>query len=481
MPTDRDRIKQLQQRVDEVTGQLEKVSSERLRLEADRKELIKARDALGAELEATKAELEELRVERPALTFDQLGNQLRQGLAAVDAVDPGTGSSYQARSATFELKVAIDSDGEQAVLRLPAIGEAVDPGLLGTFKLEIGRASDADPDLTGLVLVPTLAGATAEGAADRLARAGLDVGETTARAAFGPPGSVVEQDPEGGAYVEPGTTIDLVLAASEVTVPDLSSLTLDGAADRLSALRLAVGDVTRHPSDDQTGTVIDQDPAAGRSVPVGSAVDLVVAAPAEREVPDLSGMTKVGAEQALAEAELRLGRVDERTSDKERGTVIDQRPAAGSIVGRDSAVAVVVAKPPVRRARPVPDVVGRTRSEANEVLRAADFAPKIIGTRPFENGADPATFDTIVEQEPQAGTPSAAAEVGLVVVASGEPTEVLPGIGPAMARRLARAGMRTVGDVAHSDPVRISEATGTSLVRAEAIRDAAIARNRPER
>lgn len=191
MPTNNDRIKQLEQRVEEVTRELEQVASERVRLQAERDGLVKARDAISVELEKARAELDQLQVERPALTFDQLGTQLRQGLAAVDDVGGENGPRYQAKGATFELKVAIETDGEQAVLRLPAIGDAVDPDLLGSFKLELGRANEADADLTGMVLVPTVTGATSDGAFARLASSGLAVGETAERPAFAPPGSVV--------------------------------------------------------------------------------------------------------------------------------------------------------------------------------------------------------------------------------------------------------------------------------------------------
>lgn len=478
MPTDRDRIRQLEQRLDEVTGQLEKVSSERLRLVAERDELVRTRDVLAEELQAAKDELADLQTQRPSLTFDQLGIQLREGLAAVDDVETG-GPRYQTRAATFELKVAIDTEDDQAVLRLPAIGETVDPGLLGTFRLEIGRATGPDPDLTGMVLVPSLVGATTDGASERLAAAGLTIGETADRPAFGPPGTVIEQDPEGGAYVEPGTSIDLVFAASEVTVPDLDSLTLDAATDRLAALRLGVGAITRNPSEAETGTVIGQEPPAGRSVAVGSSVDLTVAAPPKREVPDLSGLTTTGATDKLTSAELRLGRVDKRTTDGEAGTVIGQQPAAGASVDRGTSVNIVVAKAPVRRARPVPDVVGLRLPEAIRALDEADFTGRVAGTQPFDEQADPESFDTVVEQEPAPRTLIAAPDVRLVVVASGESVEVLRGVGPAMADRLARVGLRTVGDVAHSDLARIAQAMGTSEARAAAVREDALDRNRP--
>lgn len=480
MPTNNDRIKQLEQRVEEVTRELEQVASERVRLQAERDGLVKARDAISVELEKARAELDQLQVERPALTFDQLGTQLRQGLAAVDDVGGENGPRYQAKGATFELKVAIETDGEQAVLRLPAIGDAVDPDLLGSFKLELGRANEADADLTGMVLVPTVTGATSDGAFARLASSGLAVGETAERPAFAPPGSVVDQDPEGGSYVEPGTAIDLVLAATEVPIPDLIGLTLGAARDRLSSVRLEVGEVSSVPSEDAApGTIVSQSPAAGKAAIVGSSVAVEFASRPVREVPDLSGMTVAEAKDALAEVELELGRTDQQPSEAEPGRIVGQRPAAGSVVEKETAVNVVVAKARIRRAAPVPDVVGLPLGEAEKALRAADFVGRVSGTRPFADGESRRIFGSVVDQDPRSGTPSTAAEVSLVVVASGDSATTLPGVGRALAERLAVAGLRTVGDIAHSDPALIQEAIGGKLQRATDIRDAAVRANHP--
>ena len=480
MATNEETIKQLRRRVDELTGQLEQSSSGRVDLEFERNALARTVRALTGELEAVRAELADVKQERPALTFDQLGTQLREGLSAVEKQDGQAGPRYQTNAASFELKVAIDSDGEKATLRLPRIGDAVDPGILGTFRLDVGRAADDDPDLSGLVLVPTLAGATEAGAADRLDRAGLTVGQTTARPAGGPPGSVVDQDPEGGSYVEPGTAIDVVLAATEVEVPDVAGTTVERAKPRLAAVRLEVGEITSKPSTDvEAGTIIGQNPRAGATAAIGSSVDLTIASPPARTVPDLAGLTVDEASGRLADGELTLGRVVERVGTEPPGRIVGQEPRPGTEVARGSAVGVVVAKAPVRRAVRVPDVVGQPRPKAIDVLAGENFGARITGTRSFADGDDPADFDTVVAQEPDAGTLTTEPTVDLTVVASGESTEVLRGIGPAMVRRLAAAGLATVGDVAHAEVERIAEAMGTSVVRAAAVLDEARERNKP--
>ncbi len=479
MATDPDEIKRLQRRVDELTAELEAVAAEKVRLRAERAELQRARDALSEELDAVRSELEQIQAERPALSFDQLGAQLRAGLAAVEAAGPEDGPTYGVQSASFALKVAVDSDGEQAVIRLPGLGEKIDPGLLARVELDISRVSRPDPDLTGLVLVPTVLGATTDGAETRLAAANLVVGEVSERPAFAPPRSVVEQDPDGGTYVEPGTAIDLVVAAAEVAVPDLVGLTLAQARDRLAALRLVAGDPTQTPSEAMTGTVIAQTPSADEKAPVGSEVDVELAAPPEREVPKLLGLALTDAKKKLKGAELVLGTVSYRVSGEQPDSIIDQRPAAGDRVQRGSTVAVVLARAPVRRAVAVPDVVGQPLGSAIARLRDADFATTVVATQAFRAGSDSSTFATVVRQEPAAGTPSAEPEVQLAVIASGRPTSDVKGIGRHLAAELAAAGVRTVGDLAHAATPRIRDAIGGSLARAAKFQAAAIELNQP--
>lgn len=90
-------------------------------------------------------------------------------------------------------------------------------------------------------------------------------------------GTVLSQSPQPGERVRPGTTVDLLVEAEGVVVPDLIGMNPREAQSRLSESRLSVGNrsttrSTRYPPD----TVVDQSPPPGSRVPPGSAVGLVI-------------------------------------------------------------------------------------------------------------------------------------------------------------------------------------------------------------
>ncbi|HTY72701.1 MAG TPA: Stk1 family PASTA domain-containing Ser/Thr kinase [Actinomycetes bacterium] len=84
-------------------------------------------------------------------------------------------------------------------------------------------------------------------------------------------------------------------------------------------------------------------------------------------VPDLSGLTKASAQSALEKAGLTLDpNIATKTSDKPKGTVIDQDPAAGDEAAKASAVSITVSGGPANVAVPV--LVGLTQPQAEQAL-----------------------------------------------------------------------------------------------------------------
>lgn len=303
MPTDRkarDPDRQLSRQVDELEKQNAELAAKNVSLDAEKSQLRAQAESLIAEVEKLRRQVDDAQATRPAVTFNQLGDQLRNALAAVEDTTAGP-VRYVTRRAEFELKAAFDTENDELVVRLPGLTEAVDPGLLGTLKLELAGNATGEVDLSDLVLVPTLLGMTEQGAANRLAAAGLAVGGSSERESVQPVGTVVGQDPDGGSYVPADTAVDLVLASDRVTVPDLEGLPLDRAAVELSRRRLTPGTIATRASDEPEGTVVGQRPAAGRKVERGAAVDLTVAEAASVEVPDLGGLTVDEATAELAE------------------------------------------------------------------------------------------------------------------------------------------------------------------------------------
>lgn len=149
-------------------------------------------------------------------------------------------------------------------------------------------------------------------------------------------------------------------------VPPLVGLPVEDLAGILKQAGLIVGEVRG------SGDVIaTQEPAAGARVPPGTAVD-VTTTPRPRpqprlvEVPSLENLAVSEASDLLADKGLRLGRVSGRGDLVER-----QNPAAGTRVRAGSAVNVSLTSRPPQQLVPVPDLIGRSLTEARSIVPVA--------------------------------------------------------------------------------------------------------------
>lgn len=170
--------------------------------------------------------------------------------------------------------------------------------------------------------------------------------------------------------IEPGETIVRVQATTGprtaegaaavrvlTLVPPLRDLDEAAARDWLRASRLRVGSVSRRASGAAAGTVVDQSPDPGARVPPGSAVGLVLAAPARVEVPFLVGRDDADADARVTAAGLRPGEASSRISLRAGGTVLAQSPAGGALVPPGTRVDRQVAAPRVLWAGPAGVVI----------------------------------------------------------------------------------------------------------------------------
>jgi len=131
--------------------------------------------------------------------------------------------------------------------------------------------------------VPDVSGQALSTATESISAAGLAVGQVTEQCSDTvSAGSVVGQDPAGGASVSPGTVVHLVVSSgpcppATVTVPDVTGQPLSSAEGILTESGLVSGQVTEECSDTvPAGSVVGQDPAGGASVSPGTVVHLVV-------------------------------------------------------------------------------------------------------------------------------------------------------------------------------------------------------------
>jgi beta-lactam-binding protein with PASTA domain/Tol biopolymer transport system component len=117
--------------------------------------------------------------------------------------------------------------------------------------------------------------------------------------------------------------------------------------------------------------------------------------PRHSTVPDLAGLEVIAAEQALADAGLTLGNQTPKGNDKAKpGTILAQSPLAGKEVDEGDAVSIVVAAATGRAE--VPDVLGKTLEQANELISKAGFTMAPPNPPPGET-------DVVASQIPLAG------------------------------------------------------------------------------
>jgi beta-lactam-binding protein with PASTA domain len=232
-----------------------------------------------------------------------------------------------------------------------------------------------------------------------------------------PPGTVVEEEileppprPPRGPLVWPWLLVLLLLvlggllalwlltrddgkkSSNSVVVPNVINQSQSIAVKRVNRRGL-IARVVAKPSDFPAGKVFAEAPGAGTQVARRSVVTLSVSAANVVAVPNV-----VGRPATAATAELRAQGLTVDTSsvasNKPRGTVLSQSPAAGAKVAKGSTVAIRIA----RGMATVPDVVGQTRATAESAVRAAGLIPQVFtvpSTQPK---------GTVVAESPKAAT-----------------------------------------------------------------------------
>ena len=151
-----------------------------------------------------------------------------------------------------------------------------------------------------------------------------------------PAGTVVTQNPSGGAVVKEGRRVYLTVSGGEVrvTVPLLRGRSIRDAKFALERFGLSLGGVSEQYSEVfPEGTIVQQMPPADTRVARGTRVALVVSKGGLREdttVPRLTGKSLGDAEKLLEQAGLRVGHITYQPNvDLLPNTVVEQFPRAG--------------------------------------------------------------------------------------------------------------------------------------------------------
>lgn len=206
---------------------------------------------------------------------------------------------------------------------------------------------------------------------------------------------------------------------------------------------------------------------------LGSALG-VVGAPRTVPVPNVIGKTfDPGARQQLEGMGFRVVAGYRPSTLEETGKVLAQDPVGGSAIPPGSEVRVIVGEGPGTAA--IPDVVGKSRTEAEGILQAAGFKVGSVSEKPDPEAAE----GTIVSQDPKPGSRVTRGTAVNLVVSAGPEKIAVPdvvGTSRSQAARLIRAAGLEVG-TASEEPsekpagqvIRQNPAAGSQVAKGSAV------------
>ena len=208
------------------------------------------------------------------------------------------------------------------------------------------EASDSAQKVT----VENVAGMTTEEAKTALSQKGLsNVKVSEQQSDTVSAGKVISTDPKAGTEVEKDAEITLIVSSgtSTVQVPSVASMTVSKAKSTLAAEGFNAVEGSKVYSDTvKAGLVAYSNPKGGAQASKGATITLYISKGPKRTtttVPDLMGMTKAQAKEALTAKKLVLGSVSTAYSDNvSKNRVCVQSKAEGTEVKSGSTVDITL-------------------------------------------------------------------------------------------------------------------------------------------
>ena len=206
-------------------------------------------------------------------------------------------------------------------------------------------------------------------------------------------------------------------------VPNVTGTPLEEAKETLAKAGLEPVEADTRPDPEQpVGTVVFQNPGAQSIVKSGRRVYLTISGGEVRvSVPQLRGRSLREAKFALERYGLKLGGISfEQSKQFPENTIVAQSVPVDSRLPKGSKVAITVSSGSGTGGTVVPNVVGRTVTEAERILQSAGLkAGNVTYRLSYE-----LIPNTVVEQFPRAGeSVTSGQNVDLFVIKAGKPTE----------------------------------------------------------
>jgi len=213
-------------------------------------------------------------------------------------------------------------------------------------------------------------------------------------------GLITRQDPPPGRNIAKGSQVKYWVSNGRqiVTVPSIVGMSLTDAGNALDGAGLTVGNRTGAFSDKDPGTVLQQNPDAGRQARKGDSVDVTVSQGQQKAVvPDVVGQAEADAAATLANYGFRVNRIHELHPGVAKGVVFDQDPKANTEAPSGSVVNIFISQGSDQFA--MPDEKGKTADVAKADLESLGLNVNEQNQFTFDNSQ----IGTVVDQDPEPG------------------------------------------------------------------------------
>lgn len=287
---------------------------------------------------------------------------------------------------------------------------------------------DDEAKLPELVKVPSLDGMTEDEAKETLN--GLGLGYTkqgVEESATYEEGLIIWQSVEKDQEVKKNTQVSVIVSSGitekTVVLEDVVGKTEDRAQQILNGQDVKVSAVAEYDEAIPQGQVVSMSPSARTEVAVGSTVVITVSKgpepPAEVQVPNLLGKTKIKAEEALKEVGLVGSSSEQYDETIVAGEVISQSTEEGTTVKEGTTIKYVVSKGP----SPVemPYVIEMTEHDAISVIEDSG----LVASVEYRNSSTIAK-GTVISANKLYGTSLVAGTTVTIVVSLGVETPEVP-------------------------------------------------------
>lgn len=265
--------------------------------------------------------------------------------------------------------------------------------------------------------VPDVQGKTLAEAQRVLEAAGYKQGETSRAYTPGAtPGTIFQQYPAPGTRLAKGEAVALRIALplGEMVVPPVTGKTAEEASASITAASLTPKRDDEYSDAVASGMVIAQIPDAGAKVAPNAVVVYVVSkgkAPASTKVPNIVGKSKADADTAIKNAGLVPAAQQVYSDTVAKDKIVMQSPAAGATAAPGSTVSYAVSLGKPTSAVTVPDVTGKSESDAANAIKNAGLVPQT-----YRQASSTVAQGTVIAQMPPSGTKAApGGTVGIAV------------------------------------------------------------------